>query len=165
MEIRGHIIQILALKEDNKKLTLTTVGFIFIKDRSTLVFNPSLKDKGLGKIHSTWHKDGTLTFQDGKGNIISKDKRKPLDKFKGQNQFLFQTYTDINFNLDYKQRDDDGLFLIDLRKFTRGLGFSIHICDYNNINKATKQFEDKPNRQTFIYWKSNPKIVIVAFEN
>ena len=50
MEKREHIIQILALKEDNKKLTLTTVGFIFIKDRNTLVFNPSLKDKGLEKI-------------------------------------------------------------------------------------------------------------------
>jgi len=56
-------------------------------------------------------------------------------------------------------------FAIDLKNFKKGIGLSIHATDYRNINKVAKAFFDKPQHQSFILWKSTPKIVVHAFDN
>lgn len=159
-----HCIQVLTLREDNEKQTIKTVGFIFVEDKKQIVFNPSIKE--YNQAHLTWHKDGTVHMKDNKGIILFSDKKTTLNKFKGQCQFLFfGQIKDADLNIDYKLCEDSGIFLIDLRQFQKGLGLSVHICDYHNVNKTMKVFSDKPHHQSFVYWKSNPKVVLIAFDN
>ncbi len=161
-----HSIQIVSLLEENNKPILKTVGFIYIKDKNQIVFNPSMKD--FKKMHWTWHEDGMVHIKGQDGKILTKHKRVPLNKFKGQSQFLFSALIkqfSKERHIDYKLCEDSSVFLIDLRQFTKGLGLSIHMCDYLRVNKAMNIFKDKPHHQSFIYWKSNPKVVIIAFDN
>lgn len=164
MKSSKHKIQILTLREEKNQRIIKTVGFVYVEDKKQILFNPSIK--GYRKGHWTWHKNGKGHYKDNKGKVIFKFKRIPLDKFKGQRQFLFSgSAKNTNFNLDYKLCEDAAIFLIDLRQFMKGLGLSIHACDYWNVNKTMKLFKDKPRHQSFVYWKSNPKIVIIAFDN
>ncbi len=159
-----HCIQILTLREENNQYILKVVGFIFVEDKTQIVFNPSIKNFKAG--HWTWHKDGKVHLKDSDGKVLVSHNRAPLSKFRGKRQFLFSGSTkDSNINIDYKLCEDSAVFLIDLRQFTKGLGLSVHVCDYFNVNRTVKTFEDKPHHQSFVYWKSNPKIVIIAFDN
>lgn len=158
-----HLIQILTLKQENGQYIIKRVGFIFAEDKTQIVFNPSIKSSKNG--HWTWHKDGKIWLKYNNQVIFSKNSI-PLNKFKGKRQFLFSGLTkDADINIDYKLVENASIFLIDLKQFTKGLGLSIHVCDYFNVNKTTRVFEDKPHHQSFVYWKSNPKIVINAFDN
>lgn len=159
-----HCIQILTLREENKQYIIKVAGFIFIEDKTQIVFNPSIK--GFKKGHWTWHKDGKIHLKSDDGQVLVSHSRAPLSNFKGKSQFLFSgSAKDSDINIDYKLCKDSAVFLIDLRQFTKGLGLSIHVCDYFNVNRTVKIFKDKPRHQTFIYWKSTPKIVIIAFDN
>jgi len=159
-----HCIQILTLREENQKQIIKLVGFIYAEDKKQIVFNPSMND--FKKLHWTWHEDGNVHIKGTDDKVIMKHKRVPLDKFKGQSQFLFSASAkDTNINLDYKLCEDSATFLIDLKQFQKGLGLSIHVCDYLRVNKVMNVFKDKPHHQSFVYWKSNPKIVVIAFDN
>ena len=163
MDKTKHLIQILTLRQENGQYMLKVVGFIFAEDKTQVVFNPSIENSRNG--HWTWHKDGKIHLKYNNQVIFSKDSI-PLNKFKGKRQFLFSGFTkDADINIDYKLVENASIFLIDLRQFTKGLGLSIHVCDYFNVNKTTKVFENKLHHQSFVYWKSNPKIVINAFDN
>jgi len=159
-----HCIQIVTLQEEKQKQIIKTVGFLFIEDKNQVVFNPCIKDYEKG--HWTWHKDGKVHSKDNKGKQIHAFKRIPLSKFKGTSQFLFWGFIkDSGLHKEYKLCEDSAIFMIDLRQFDKGLGLSVHVCDYQNVNKTMKTFEEKLHHQSFIYWKSNPKIVLIAFDN
>ena len=160
MEKNKHCIQILTLRDDGIKI----IGFLYVEDRKQIVYNYSIK--GYEKGHLTWHKDGSVHTKDHKGKILFSHKRRSLNKFRGKSQFLFSASAkESNINLDYKLVEDSATFLIDIRQFSKSIGLSIHVCDYWNVNTTMKTFENKPHHQSFVYWKSNPKIVIIAFDN
>jgi hypothetical protein len=164
-----HKIQILAIRNNSDNETIiNTVGFIYVEDKKQITFNHSLlRDyKKFNKIHHTWHEDGKVHMKDNTGKILFEHKKIPLSKFKGQTQFLFSAFDkDLLIHQDYNLCNDSAIFLIDIRKFRATLALSIHLCDYWNVNRAMKTFEDMPQHQSFVFWKSNPKIVIIAFEN
>lgn len=160
----NHIIQIITLTENSEKITLKKVGNLFVKDRDMIVFNPSIK--GFKKGHWTWPKDGNLHLKDDKGSVISTAKRLPLNKFKGSSQFLFSGFSkESGIHIDYKHIENSTIILLDLRNYEKGVGLSIHVTDYENINKTMNIFKEKRNHQSFVYWKSVPKIVVIAFDN
>lgn len=156
-------IQIVGLLEDNGMPVLKTLGFLFVENKTQVVFNPSLKS--FKNMHWTWHKDGTVHARCNK-KIYHKFKRYPLDKFKSSSQFLFSgERKEAKDNIPYTFCENSGIFMIDLRNFKKGIGLSIHISDYNNVNTVAKAFNDRAGHQCFIFWKSCPKIIIHAFDN
>src|SRR3989338_1007577 len=113
-----HRIQILTLREENKQYVIRLAGFIFIEDKTQIVFNPSLV--GSKKWHWTWHKNGKIHFKAGKICLKSSaredffESRAPLSNFKGKRQFLFSaSVKDSDINIDYKLCEDSAVFLID----------------------------------------------------
>ena len=160
-----HLIQIMGLTEENDKKILKLLGFIFVEDRKQIVFNPSFT--GQEKLHWTWHEDGMVHSKGDDGQKFHEFKTIPLGKFRGARQFLFSGFVKefTEQHIDYKNCSDAVIFAIDLKNFKKGIGLSIHATDYRNINKVAKAFFDKPQHQSFILWKSTPKIVVHAFDN
>ncbi len=166
-KMTNHLIQIVGLRDKNNTPKLDTIGLVSIDDRNCVVFNPSIK--GSKKVHWTLHKDGYQHIKDNNGRILCPTKRIPLEKLKQGFQFLFSSISleSALSNFEYKPRGNQeyGLFLVDLTKFKKGVGISIHISDTNHVNKCTKAFDNKPEHQCFIYWKSKPKLIIHIFDN
>jgi len=153
-----HNIRIVALTERNKNIELKLIGYVFIKDKTQVVFNPAINV--FRNLHWTWHESG-LVHSKADGRVYNRFKRQRLDKFKRCEQFLYMCDSvGVGEKINYTLCKNSQIFLIDARGFKKGIGLSIHLSDYNNVNLATKAFSDEPTHQSFIFWKSKPKVVI-----
>lgn len=158
-----HFIEILTLDINQWQKIIKTIGFLFIEDKNQIVFNLSMKNSK--KLHYTRHKNWMIHMKDG-DVLFPPSQRTPLDDFEWDEQALFYTIPkNSNLNSDYKVHDNSNLFLLDLRQFKKGIWLSVHLCDSQCVDKVVNAFKEKPNQQCFIYWKSTPKIILVAFDN
>jgi len=164
-----HKIQLVGIFGESNKERMVRIGFVVIKDREEVVFNPMFQ--GVKKLHWTWHKNGLLHSKDNDGKKLFECKRIPLDKFKGQSQMLcsaIPTKDSDDFNLrflEYKKVDNTQIFAIDLRNHNKLINISLHVCAYNQILKCVRNdfFRKKKNHQVFVYMKSTPYLVIHTF--
>ena len=161
----NHVIQIIGLQKEGGLPVLKTIGLVVVEDDSYVVYNPALK--GQEKLHWTYHKDGTQHFKDHDGNIKHSIQKIPLENLNSTFQFLFAgAWPKMKYNFDYKVMGNNyGLFLVDLTNFKKNVSMSIHISNFEHLEKCCNLFFNYPEHQCFIYWKSKPKIVIHVWDN
>jgi hypothetical protein len=160
----NHIIQIIGLKKEADLPVLKTIGLVDVEDKNFVVFNPcSIEMKNL---HWTYHEDGFFSFKN-KGVISLPNQSTPIEEIKQDfNLLTLRSNLDLERNIDYDLRGDkQGLFLVDLTHFKKGITLSISFSDEHHIYDVAKYYNDLPQHQCFIYIKSDPKIVFHVWDN
>jgi hypothetical protein len=136
--------------------------FIALNSKGDIYYGPATEENS-----RTSHHPSGVTIYHHKGKVLTSSSGRPMSEWKGIIQIFASAYSKFStipkgYKL-YKNTKADGIFLIDVRNYPKGIHLSAYLVKKNYRDDLMKLPPKEEIIQYSIYSNVNPWLVITAY--